>query len=124
MESIARQSATVPFKAPEMFAGLVESSGIAKATPLELTLEFVVKDGVLNLIKTDVKEVRIPRAEIGAIYLKRGLFNDKLIIRVKSLAVLQDFPGCDNCDITLRVARRDRGQSSDIVVLLGGASPK
>jgi hypothetical protein len=120
METIALQSAIVPFKVPDLFGGLAEGRGIATATPLELRLEFRVKENVLNLIKSSVKEVRIPRAEIGSIRLKRGLFRDKLSVRVKSLTALEDLPGCDNCDITLLVARRDREQSDDMVVLLGG----
>jgi hypothetical protein len=114
-------SVTVPFRVPDLFAGLAKGAGIAKATPLELTLQFVVQDSVFEIIKTNVKEIRIPRAEIESIKLRRGLFIDKLIIRVKSLALLQDLPGCDNCDITLRLARRDRNQAADLVLLLGGA---
>jgi hypothetical protein len=112
-------SATVPFKVPDLFAGLANGAGIATATPLELTLQFVVQDSVLKIIKTKVKEIRIPRAEIQSIKHKRGLFGDKLIVRVKTLALLQELPGCDNCDITLRVARRDRHQAGDAVLLLG-----
>src|SRR5689334_2634732 len=120
MDTTSMQSAMVPFKLPELFAGLVKGNGIARATPLELQLEYVVKDGVLNLVKTNVKELRIPRSEIESINLKCGLFNDKLVVRVKSLATLQDLPGCDSCDLTLRVARRDRNQAGDVVLLLGG----
>ena len=112
-------SATVPFRVPDLYAGLANGSGIATATPLELTLQFVVEDSVFKVIKTKVKEIRIPRAEIQSIRHRRGFFRDKLIVRVKTLALLQELPGCDNCDITLRVARRDRHQAGDAVLLLG-----
>ena len=66
----------VPFTLPEMFAGFVAGNGLAKATPSELTLEFVVQDNVLNVFKTGVKEIHIPRGEIDWIQHKRGWFGD------------------------------------------------
>jgi len=120
MEAIAMQSAPVPFKVTNLFAGYAEGAGIAKATPLELTLEFTVKETILSLVKSGVKELRIPRSEIASINLKPGLFRDKIVVRVKSLSLLQKLPGCDSCELTLRVARRDRDQAGDLVLLLGG----
>ena len=38
------QSSTLPFKVPDLFAGFAEGKGLAKASPSELVLEFVVKD--------------------------------------------------------------------------------
>jgi len=102
-----------------MFAGFVEGNGIAKATPAELTLEFVVQDGVLNLVKSGVKEIRIPRGEIDWIQHKRGWFGDKVSVRVKSLRWLADLPGCDNAEVTLRISRRDRDRAGELVQMLG-----
>jgi len=113
------QTITLPFNVPELFGGFAEGNGLAKASPLELTLEFVIQDTVVNVFKGSMKEVRIPRAEIDAIRFDRGWFGAKIHIRVKSLKWLADLPGCDSGEVTLRVARRDRDQAAAFVRLLG-----
>ncbi len=115
------QSVTLPFSVPNLLAGFAEGQGLAKATPAELILEFVVKDAVVSLLKSSTREIRIPRAEIDVVRLKRGWFGAELHIRVKSLKWLADLPGCDNGEVTLHVARRDRDQAAAFVQVLLGA---
>jgi hypothetical protein len=114
-------SITVPFKLPDLYAGFAEGKGLAKASDSELILEFVVEDSVINVFKTGVKEIHIPRAEIDVIQLRRGWFGEKLRIRVKSMRWLADLPGCDTGEVTLRVARRDRAQAANLVQALAPA---
>ncbi len=115
------ETVNVPFTLPDMFAGFVEGNGLAKATASELTLEFVFRDGVLNVLKSGVKEVHIPQSEIESMRIKHGIFGDKMKIRVKSMHWLAALPGCDSCELTLRVARRNRAQAAGVVQLLGRA---
>jgi hypothetical protein len=121
IELMASEQINVPFTLPEMFAGFVAGNGLAKATPTELTLEFVVQDNVLNLLKTGVKEIHIPRSEIDWIQHKRGWFGDKVNVRVKSLRWLADLPGCDNAEVSLRISRRDRARAGELVQILAPA---
>ena len=114
-------SVTVPFKMPDVFAGFAEGNGLAKASESELTLEFVLKDSVLNVFKTDIKEIRIPRSEIDTVHFRQGWFINKLRIRVKSMRWLADLPGSDSGEVTLHVARRDRAQAADLVHILASA---
>src|SRR5579859_6085354 len=104
------ESKTLPFKVPELFGGFAEGRGLAKADASELRLELVVRDSVVNLLKSGVKEVCIPRSEIDAVSLRRGWFGARVQIRVKSMKWLADLPGCDNGEVTLHVSRRDRDQ--------------
>jgi hypothetical protein len=113
------QSITLPFTVPDLFAGFAEGTGLAKASPVELSLEFVIKDAVVSVFKGSMKEVRIPRAEIDAVRLNRGWFGAKVHIRVKSLKWLAELPDCDNGEVTLHIARRDRDQAAAFVRLLG-----
>ena len=112
------QTVTLPFALPDSVAGLVECSGLARATPSELALEFVLKDGLLNVLKSGVKEIRIPRSEIEVIRLKRGWFGTSVRIRVKSLKWLANLPDCDNGELTLHIARQDRDRAAELVRLL------
>src|SRR5437879_4809285 len=101
---------TVPFKVPNLFGGFADGHGLAKATPEELALQFVVKENLLDILKSGIKEIHIPQSEIDFIQHKTGWFGDKLRIRVKSMKLLADLPGCDNGEVTLHVRRRERGQ--------------
>jgi hypothetical protein len=40
---MADQSVTLPFTVPNLFAGFAQGKGLAKASPSELVLEFVLK---------------------------------------------------------------------------------
>ncbi len=114
------QSVTLPFKIPHLIAGFAEGTGLAKASPAEVTLEFFVKDTVVSVFKSGIKEIRIPCEEIDVVRLKRGWFGDKVHIRVKSLKWLAELPGCENGEVTLHIARQDRDQAAAFVRLLPG----
>ena len=114
------QAITIPFAVPGLFGGFAEGKGLAKASGTELTLEFVVKDSVVSVLSSGMKEIRIPREEIDAVRIKRGWFGAKVYIRVKSLKWLAGLPGCDNGEVALHIARRDRDQAAAFVRLLGG----
>src|SRR5690348_13889240 len=101
------ESLNVPFTLPDIFGGLVERNGLAKATSSELTLEVVLRDGILNVLKSGVKEIHIPQSEIEYMQIKHGIFADKMKFRVKSMHWLEALPGCNSCELTLRVARRN-----------------
>jgi len=113
------QSITLPFKVPDLFGGFAEGKGVANARPSELTLELVVKESVLGVFKSRVKEIRIPKSEVALIRFKRGWFGGRVFVRVKSMKCLADLPGCDSGQITLHVARQDRDRAADFVRILG-----
>jgi hypothetical protein len=114
------QLVTLPFSVPDLYAGFAQGKGLAKASPLELTLEFVVKDNLVNVFKSGLTEIRIPKNEVDFVRLKRGWFGAKVYIRVKSMKWLADLPGCDNGEVTLHIARRDRHQAASFVQVLSG----
>ena len=115
------QSVVLPFSGLDSFAGLAEGKGLAKASASELRIEFVLTDTVLNVFKSGVKEIVIPRSEIDVVRFKRGWFGTQVHIRVKSLKWLADLPGCENAEVTLNIARRDRDQAAAFVQVLLGA---
>ena len=112
------QSITLPFTVPNLFAGFAEGKGLAKASPSELLLEFVGKETVLDVFKSGIKEIHIPRAEVDVVQLKRGWFGAKVRIRLKSMKWLADLPICDNGEVTLHVARRERDRAAEFIQML------
>jgi hypothetical protein len=114
----AGQSVILPFSGLDVFAGFAEGKGLAKASSSELRIEFVITDTVVNVLRSGVKEILIPRSEIDVVRLKRGWFGTQVHIRVKSLKWLADLPGCENGEVTLHIARRDRDQAAAFVQVL------
>ena len=115
---MSARSVTIPFKVPGLIAGFADGRGLAKASPSELSLEFVIKENLLAIFKTGIREIRIPYSEIDLLQHTPGWFADKLRIRVRSLRLLSDLPGCDNGEVTLHIRRRDRSQIEDLVHLM------
>ena len=114
-------SVTLPFTVTDLFAGFAEGKGLAKATPSELTIEFMIKDSVVNVFKSGVKEIKIPQSEIEFVRYKQGWFCNKVQIRVKSLKWFADLPGCDEAELTLLVSRADRERGAELARILSGA---
>ena len=112
-------SVSLPFTVPDLFAGLAEGSGLANASPAELTLEFMVKDNILQVLKSGVKEIRIPQSEIASIELKQGWFRSRLTIRLKSMKWLADLPTRNQAELILHIKRRDRDQVVNFARILG-----
>lgn len=113
------QSVTLPFSLPSLFGGFADGKGMAKASGSELALEFVVQDSVINVLKSGVREIRIPQSEIDVVCLKRGWFGARVRLRLKSMKWLADLPGCENSgELMLHVARADRDRAAEFVQLL------
>ncbi len=112
---------TLPFKLPDMFGGFAEGKGLAKATAAELRLEIVVKDSLLNVLKSGVKEIHVPQPEIDIVRFKRGWFGGKVYIRLKSMKWLADLPGCDSNEVILHIARGDRDRAEQFAKMLSHA---
>lgn len=107
---------TIPFKTQSP-QGFKEIEGIAKFSTAGIVLEFEAK--ILGLIKTGVKEVRLPLAEILDIKFKKGFlkFSAKIEIRLKSFAKLNELPSKDG-KISLKIPRDDFERASETVKTL------
>ena len=112
------QSITLPFTIPNLFAGFAEGKGLAKASSLELVLDFILKETVFHLFKSGLTEIRIPRSEVALGQFQRGWFGAKVRIRLKSMKWLVELPNCDNGEVTLHVARRDRDVAASFAQML------
>ena len=104
---------SVPFKISNAHYGFAPVDGMAKFSPAGIVVEFEAK--ILGLMKTGIKEVRIPLSELLDIKLKSGAFNTKLErifgskieIRLHNFSTLSEIPNKDG-KILLKVLRADR----------------
>ena len=107
---------TIPFKT-KTSQGFKEVEGIAKFSPAGIVLEFEAK--ILGLIKTGVKEVRLPLAEILDIKFKKGFlkYAAKVEIRLNNFAKLSELPNKDG-KVVLNINRDDFERANSTVQTL------
>jgi hypothetical protein len=112
-----QQFTTIPFKIKGLHGGFSEAEGIGKFSSAGIVLEFESK--ILGMLKTGVKEVRIPLAEILDVKFKKGFFKfaAKIEIRLKSLAKLHELPVKDG-KVSLNIPRDDFERASEAVKTL------
>lgn len=92
------------------YDGLAETHGLIRLDEDEdgLILEFQTKDGLVGILKSNVKEIKIPLSEIESVHLKKGWLNTTLIIRCSRLSILSDIPGSSQGEAKLSVSRKNR----------------
>ncbi|MBD2451308.1 hypothetical protein H6G76_30115 [Nostoc sp. FACHB-152] len=98
---------TLPFVIPDIYAGFAEAQGIIRIEDNTLILEFVIRDSLVGLLKSGVKEIRIPISEIVSVTLNKGWFKISLIIRTQKLSSLGNLPKQEAGQIKLSLLRED-----------------
>ena len=109
------RAGTLPFSFSDVYGGFAEAHGLARLEESELVLEFEVKDAVLGVIKSGLKDVRIPLSDIASVRIKKGWFSSKVVVCTTSLAALADVPTADQAQVTLRVKRANKALALSFV---------
>jgi hypothetical protein len=109
---------SLPFSIPHVYEGLANAKGIARVEAAQLILEFEVKDGLFGMIKSGVREVRIPFDDLADLELHKGWFGTKLSIRTRRMATSSQIPGSEAGIARLHVARKDRPTAEMLVSTL------
>ncbi len=83
---------------------LAETEGILSADETDLKLEFRTSDAVVGLIKSEVREVKLPLDRIEEItYQKQWWSGCALIIRVNEMRAASDLPGFKQGEVELSI---------------------
>jgi len=106
----------IAFSIKKVHQGLSKLEGIVKVSETGLILEYEIE--TLGLLRSRVKELRVPLPEIESIRLKKNWFTARLIVRTKSLRALQGIPGSKQGHVILLVRRSDRKKAEELVSLL------
>lgn len=87
---------SLPFSI-SMYAGLAKADGLLRLEGNTLVLEFEIQDRLLGLMKSELKELRIPIFEIEHLELANGwLRKPRLIIQTESMRVSRQIPGSEH----------------------------
>lgn len=106
---------TVPFVIPEINHGFQQAEGLLKLGKEQLEMEFEVKDAILGIIKSGVKDTAIPFSDLKSIDFKKGWFSAKIILEGTSMKVFNDLPGTELATCTLKVKRKHREEAEKLI---------
>ena len=112
---------SVPFKIQNVFQGFAETEGFLSIDNADLKLEFQTSDNVLGLLKSGVREVRVPLDKIEEISFRKSWKPWKrwggcsMIIQVAELREAAKVPNFKHGEIALSIATRDSQAASDFV---------
>ena len=106
---------SLPFVIPKVYEGLAVARGMARASRAGLTLEFEVKDSLVGVIRSGVREIQIRIDDLDRLDLRKGWFKTRLLVRTRRMAVLDKVPGHQVGVIELRIAREDRAVAEALV---------
>jgi hypothetical protein len=110
---------TVPFTV-EQLGGLVKCEGLLRDEGEHVVLEFQSKDAVAGMLKSGVRELRVPISDLAAVSLHKGwlgmgLTGVTIELQAHRLETLQDVPGMSQGAVRLNVARKDRAAAERFV---------
>jgi hypothetical protein len=97
---------SLPFKIKKVFEGLAETNGIISLENDQLKIEFQTKDSIFGVLKSQVKDVKVPLNEIEDVVLKKGYFKKNLYIRLSGLSASAKIPNQDSGEIKVSIDRK------------------
>ena len=106
---------TVPFIIPEINNGFQQAEGLLKLSKEQLEMEFEVKDAILGLIKSGVRDAVIHFSDLKSIEFKKGWFSTKIILEGTSMKTFKDLPGSELATCTLKVKRKHRDDAESLI---------
>jgi len=106
---------SIPVKLPDQYEGLASAAGILKTEPAGIVLEFEIKDAVLGVIRSGVRESLIAWDHIDAVRLKSGLFGCRIEVATRSMRAVEGIPGADRGMVSFNVERRNRERAEEFV---------
>lgn len=106
---------TVPFKIEGAHGGFSQVSGMAKISRAGIILEFEAK--IFGMMKTGVKEVRVPIGEIEDLKIKKKFFRYSLEIWLNNFRTISEIPNKDG-RIVLQISRDDFARAEQGIKVL------
>jgi hypothetical protein len=104
----------------ELYQGFAKGHGLIHDEGDCLCLEYQVEDQVIGLVKSGIKQVRIPLADLASVSLERRWFglSTYLVIQVTRMQAVKDVPGMEQGRLVLGIARKDREAAAKFVAEL------
>lgn len=92
---------SLPFRIENIFAGFAKVNGIIRLEGDFVEIEFQTMDNVVEMIKSNVKNISIPVADIEEIDFKKSIWGNKLILRISKLSAISKVPSQEAGEIKI-----------------------
>ena len=106
---------TVPFTIRNVFEGFAETEGILSVDGTDLKLEFQTTDAVVGLLKSGVREVRLPLDGVEEIAFRKGWFGCSLVVRVSEMRGASEVPNFKQGEFVLSISKKHSQAAADMV---------
>jgi hypothetical protein len=110
--------ASLPFALPDTYEGLIETQGVAQLSEQALMLEFQLQDGLLGILKSEMKFAAIPYQAMATVRLHKGWTRTTILIQMHHPQTLRDVPKQKNGQLELRLARKTTAIAEEWVAFL------
>jgi hypothetical protein len=101
-------SISIPFTIPGVYQGLASVAGLLHVGEDAIRIEFRVSDAVFGVLKSRVRDLEFPLADLESVIFRNGWFRKRLLIHARRLSLIADVPGTSEGYIVLRIKRRYR----------------
>src|SRR5262249_8354394 len=113
----------VPFSIGDLYGGLGECHGLLRDEGENLYFEFQTQDSLAGVIKSPVREVRVPVKDLVSVTLTKGWLGTTwlgvtIVIQAARLETLKEVPGTSQGRVELSIARKDREAADRLVANL------
>ena len=110
----------VPFMLERLYGGFGQCDGLLRDEGDHLALEFQIKDALAGILKTGVRQARIPTAELVSVTLTKGWLGNTWLgvsinLQAARMETFKDLPGATQGRLELRVARKDVAAAEQFV---------
>jgi len=106
---------SLPFVITEIYGGLASVQGLVSLEHDHLILEFQVKDALVGVLKSQVREIRVPLAELEAITLEKKWLSLGLVLKAYRIRTLLDIPSGEAGRVLLKLTKRDEMIAAQLV---------
>jgi serine/threonine protein kinase len=92
----------------DVYAGFAKAHGILRLGESDLTLEFRIEDGIFGILRSQIRNVRIPFSQISSIRIQHGWRKMSLIIRASTWSALAKVPAAKAGQVKLEVSSKEK----------------
>jgi hypothetical protein len=111
---MAREKFRLAFALEDIYQGLARGEGLLTLQDEGVMLEFQVKDTLVGMMKSKLKQVVLPYPEILSVEVKSNIFRTIMILSVNRLSLLADLPNADRGEVKLKLRRKDKDMAFQI----------
>ncbi|WP_287129116.1 hypothetical protein [Candidatus Cyanaurora vandensis] len=106
---------SLPFAIDDIYGGLAQVRGLLSLESDYLLLEYQVRDGLVGMVKSRVRELKVPLAELEMVTLDKRWLTLGLMLKSYRMHTLQDLPTSEAGRVILKLTRRDEVIANQLI---------